>query len=273
MAEPPSSFNLGLYYRIKKTQLELTRDRGYQITDPAELAMLNGVVAPDGTMQPVTRDQMTRYYWSLAQANGLTKFFPGLMSGLYFKPVETIAETLAAPIPAGAPPALEYLYIYYNNEANFGKDEFTTFNIELQRVVDTYADALREVLLILQKKPTTAPGGGREGLANWSIKSKTVEVTIFTLEELAINPTKHAFAPKHYLLSPEEKAEHTRPPRQQSQMHAYRYSSFSNPGTFPADPVVKYYGWRPKDIVRIVREIFYARYPIRKEISYRSVQL
>lgn len=271
----PTAFELGIYFRIKRVQLQLVRDRGFIINDPDEQAMLNGVIdANNNKLRPVTRAEMTNYYMRLAIDQKLTSFQPVLMSKLYYRPQASVTNN-PTPVVADNFDNLEYMYIYYDNarEKSFGKASFGEFDANLQKIVEQYADNLKNVILVLKNKPTATAGGGAEGLANWGLTAKTVNITIYMTTELAINPTLHVFAAKNYQLNSAEAAEQTRAPKDRKQIQIYRYSSFSQPGTFPADPIVKYYGWSLGSIIRIVREIFYARYAVRKEVSYRVVQL
>lgn len=271
----PTTFDLGIYFRIKKVQLQLVRDRGFVINDPNERLMVDGII--DNTtnkLRPITRVEMTDYYMTLAQQRGLTSFQPALMSNLYYRPQATVNNN-PKPVVADNFDNAEFMYIYYDNakEKSFGKASFAEFDASLQKIVEQYADNLKNVILVLKNKPTATAGGGGEGLANWGLTAKTVNITIYMTTELTINPTLHVFAAKNYQLTSAEVAEQTRAPKDRKQIQIYRYSSFSQPGTFAADPIVKYYGWSLGAIIRIIREIFYARYAVRKEVTYRVVQL
>lgn len=273
----PVVADLGIYFRIKKVQLQLVRDRGFNIDDPAEQVMLNGITDPvTGNTRPVTRDEMTNHYWLMAQQKGFHSFQPFLMSNIYYKPPTPVTDAPSTtPVVGDNFDDVEVMYVYYDSgkEKSFGKASFADFDAHLQKIVEQHADNLKNVILVLKNKPTSTAGGGRQGLANWGLTAKTVNITIYMTEELAINPTLHVFSPKHYQLTAKQKVEHTRAPKDKRQIQIYRYSSFSQPGAFPADPIVKYYGWQLGSIIMIVREIFYTRYAVRKEVTYRVVQL
>ena len=277
---------MGVYFRAKKAQLEMLRDRGFSLSAAPFLAnlwqqnqvhMLSTAGQPiPADMQPTQEDllQLAPYYsisvidetpllnlnrtdmTNLYTANGQTQFLPASLNQLYFKINE-----------AGE---VEACLVYYDNSQEgkaFGVEAVGPFLAYLDRVRQQISSWLKEVIIVINNsKLTTSDAGSSSRLQ----KVTYCNITIFQADEIAINPKKHIFAPEIYKLNQEEKMEHLAG-KARSQLPTYRYSDFKSAKAFH-DPLVKYYGYQVTDLIRIEREVFYAPTIIHREVSYRVVQ-
>ncbi len=83
--------------------------------------------------------------------------------------------------------------------------------------------------------------------ANTTITELAHELTIqvFDYSEICINPTKHILVPKHELLSKKET---------EQLLESYKIKKNQLPRIFHTDAIVKYYGWKRGNIVKISRK-------------------
>lgn len=87
-----------------------------------------------------------------------------------------------------------------------------------------------------------------------------VNVSVFNYKSLIYNISKHPLVPKHIKLSESEK---------KNIKKKFMLNSYSNLPTISyADPVCKYYGFKPKDIIKITRHSNFAKeYDVYKLIT------
>ena len=74
--------------------------------------------------------------------------------------------------------------------------------------------------------------------------SNSRKIQVFDIKNVIINITKHVLVPKHELLSEEQS---------KILLSNYRVQKNQLPRIFISDPVVKYYGWKRGDIIKISR--------------------
>lgn len=151
-------------YLVKRTQIEMLRDRGFDVTSNGEINLLDA-----------TQAEFINYYKSVAESQ---------------TPPKTIREMLSR---AYTNKNGETVYVYYVPDINtetVGKDHIEPF-IE---IVDNYS--YDSYIMITNHKLTSKSEDAIK------LKSKTVEK--FMDPELIINPTLHNSVPLHEGISSEE---------------------------------------------------------------------
>lgn len=116
------------------------------------------------------------------------------------------------------------------------------------------SEGLKRVILISVKDATTI---SKETLKNLSKNGKKIE--IFTLAETSFNLSKNSLVPKHEIVSKREKEE---------LLNAYNISPKNLPLIKKTDPMVRYLGANPGQLLRITSESLVNGLPT---ISYRIV--
>ena len=207
-------------FSVKRTQIEMVRDRGY-LVPPEELAILD-----------LTVEQFfERYLDSNFDAN-----ISVLNNRIYTK--------------AAGNDRLGVFFFTHPSD----KTEVPVFMI---RKVKTTKDqfSLTELVVIVDAKISNI---GRTELANIG----TASLQIFRENELTYNPTKHVTVPVHRLLTAEEAAAVLK----QLKVDSNRLLVISD-----KDPIVKYYGWNPGNIVKIERDDSYISTLFSKTVNYRLI--
>lgn len=155
-----------LLYKVKITQLEMIRDRGYDINDETFIFSSN------------VKDFID-YYQSDAAENGLT--FKGALSKIYIN-----SKTK------------NKIYVYY---AETIKDVKQTGKKQVESCLDilnNYPD-IKDVVFISELSLSSV---AREDLATLPL----YHIDSFLYERLCANPTHHFLVPQHILLSEEDAA-------------------------------------------------------------------
>lgn len=99
----------------------------------------------------------------------------------------------------------------------------------------------------------------------------------FLWNQLVYNPTKHKLVPKHYALTPAETEEFLSKDKiTRAQLAKIAYAGLdvkkiSGAKTKISDPIVAYYGWVPGQIIRIHREDTTTDTLVNKSLFYRHV--
>lgn len=71
------------------------------------------------------------------------------------------------------------------------------------------------------------------------------KIDVFEFAELEINKTKHHLVPQHILLIKE---------KEKDLLESYKITKAQLPTIYTTDPIIKYYGWKPGQIVKILRK-------------------
>lgn len=245
-------------FKIKRHQLEMVRDRGYDISSEAALF-------------EYTLDDFIRVYSNILQErnaaihetikqsrtsrrsakNELT--FREVLDNLYQKEDGTLLLVHYAESPAktgkvsrlGVEPIGEFIKMATDNGVQWA-------------ILISEQDISSEAAKNLQK-------------------ISAIHFQHFFDEELMYNPTKHYLVPKHEVLSPEETSDFLK--RNNLKLSQLPIIKFIDPIGKPLekdkekkiDPIVKYYGFLPGQIVRIYRENFITETLVDSYITYRLV--
>lgn len=107
---------------------------------------------------------------------------------------------------------------------------------EIKEIVEN--DNEYKTLIIVYKKNITSFA------KQFLLTNLDLHVQVFSENELSFNVTKHEDVPKHVILSTDER---------NSILKKYKSKLSEFPQMFTSDPVARYYGLKPKTMVRIIR--------------------
>jgi DNA-directed RNA polymerases I, II, and III subunit RPABC1 len=127
------------------------------------------------------------------------------------------------------------VYVYFHNEnKTIPKVELKNL---LSKTIETYNDENIKLIILLKEK-------GNGSILKEINKEIYKNVEIFMNKNMIFNITHHEFVPKHIILSEEEEKE-----------VLDKYSTPINklPKILKTDPVAKYYGMKPNQICKIIR--------------------
>lgn len=127
------------------------------------------------------------------------------------------------------------VYVYFHNEPKtIPKVDLKNL---LSKTIETYNDENIKLIILLKEK-------GNGSILKEINKEIYKNVEIFMNKNMIFNITHHEFVPKHIILSEEEEKE-----------VLDRYSTPINklPKILRTDPVAKYYGMKPNQICKIIR--------------------
>ncbi len=127
------------------------------------------------------------------------------------------------------------IYIYFHNE-NKTISKVDLKNL-LNKLIETYEDEEIKLIILLKEK-------GNGSIFKEITKEIYKNVEIFMNKNMIFNITHHEFVPKHSILSKEEENE-----------VLDKYSTPINklPKILKNDPIAKYYGMKPNQICKIIR--------------------
>jgi DNA-directed RNA polymerases I, II, and III subunit RPABC1 len=141
------------------------------------------------------------------------------------------------------------LYIHFNNDKSFKKSDLKTL---INKVIETYDDDTIKIIILLKEK-------GNGSILKEINKEIYQNIEIFMNKNMIFNITHHEFVPKHIILNEEEIAE-----------LLDKYSTTLNklPKMLKTDPVSQYYGMKPNQVCKIIRN----SPEVGEYISYRIVK-
>lgn len=217
--------NIRYLLLIRKHQVEMLHDRGFPITDPIELALLNF-----NEMTDITPDVLNQF--NALYHNGQVKY-----SGLLYEKYVTIKEKVQRKRIA-----VEFIIL---NDSQVAKTKIpkdmaeAVKNVHMQKLLASTPDD--EYKLIIISQITLG-----QLLLNDNAEKRTVSIETFVFEDLFINPTKHYLVPPHRLLNQTEKEDYlTRNGLKIEQLSKIAVT----------DPIAKYYGAVEGELMRIERRI------------------
>lgn len=228
-------------FKVKITQLEMLRDRGYDISQ--ELPLFNYRVSDFAT-----------YYENLARAQNTTP--KRVLSKNYYRPVDTTNSIIPNPpnnVPNNVPNEMSMVYVYYP-ETPEDRKEFNTSAIN-EIIALMESNQIKHIILILET-----------GVGNAALKKlndyPSLKFEIFLYEDLTYNCTKHFLVPKHTLLTKGETM---------GMLKRNNLKIMELPKIYLNDPIAKYYGANPGHVFRIVRPALFVPTLIKDQIYYRLV--
>jgi DNA-directed RNA polymerase subunit H (RpoH/RPB5) len=223
------------YLRARLVQLEMVNDRGYSLNDSE--------INQRDQLRIWLKDQSKLPNFYVAQ-NLNREQFPSWLDRQYSKLTSNGQDTLN---------------VYYLHNI----DRLTYVEGDITKNIDS----LTNVIIIV---PQPLKSGKLKSLSG----IEGVHIMIFTLDELQMNITQHFYQPKFRRLSPDERANWLRRngiATIKLPMMTYVSIKNTNKALLNSDPVVKYYDYRPEDIIEVETEIFQVPIPIRTNITYCRV--
>jgi DNA-directed RNA polymerase I, II, and III subunit RPABC1 len=229
---------MNYWFEIKKTLLEMIRDRGYDISEETHILYMD-----DGSF--------TTYYNSLLDKCKEKQKISNLESFLLFSSntYYSVNKTDLKILKIG------FLELKAN-KAKINSDQISelisTLKIQPKNSKKEYCD---ELILIINNEIVTLAKKQLDDLTS-------VNTSIFFDKELFYNPTNHIDCPQFYLLTETEKTDLIR--NLKCKLSDFLIIKHS-------DPVIKYYGWKRGQIVKIIRddEIYNVISPL--SINYRVI--
>jgi DNA-directed RNA polymerase I, II, and III subunit RPABC1 len=128
------------------------------------------------------------------------------------------------------------IYIYFHIDTkNFSKSDLKTL---IQKIVNEYENEDINLILLLGEKDLNS------AVSKELEKEMYKNVEIFFKNKMIFNITHHSYVPKHIVLNKEEETELLE-----------KYYTIGNklPEILRTDPIAKYYGMKPKQICKIMR--------------------
>lgn len=219
-------------FDVKKTQIQLARDRGYEISEDEE-NVLN------------------------SDEYSYNTYLRALIS---FKKVTSIRAALTTHYvnPSKNRNFLVY-YVTKGSGSQISSDVIREFvNIITNKVAPYTNINFDEALIITDAKLSTTSANHLMELEN----KTDFKFQIFFEEDLTYNPTRRIETPRHERLSQEEKEE---------VLKNLKCTASMLPIIREEDKVVKYYGWSRGDLIRIHRNDISLSVLNPKSINYRIV--
>lgn len=248
-----------LLYRIKRVQLELAKDRGYDTTQEdknmTSFAIFSAYYTKEATDQKISfREALTAVY----ESKILT---PASVLGLSNPTLPTIYNQKTSEIKIGTVEELytkpSKLLVYYGPTTNNQSTGVDILSAKGRNFIDYYnrVEPTQSILVV----PTGVNSKVEENLSKL-IQPERSYVQIMNNFNLLFNPTRHVFVPRHELLTITEAREFLqRGHMTMNQLPIIRRD----------DPIAVYFGALPGRIFRIYRQpLFLETLP---EITYRRV--
>lgn len=140
-------------------------------------------------------------------------------------------------------------YVYFHTDTSFGKNDMKNV---VQKITNQYQNENMGIIILLKDKESTS-------IQKEKSKAIYKNVEFFEQKKMTFNITKHVFVPKHVIMTPEEEAE---------VVEKYETPKSKFPKISVSDPVAKYYGMKPDQMCRIIRN----DPEVGLSISYRIVK-
>ena len=229
---------MNYWFEIKKTLLEMIRDRGYDISEESNILYMDD-------------NSFTTYYKSLLDKCKEKQKISNLESFLLFSSntYYSVNKTDLKILKIG------FLELKAN-KAKINSDQISelisTLKIRPKNSKKEYCD---ELILIINNEIVT--------LAKKQLNDLTsVNTSIFFDKELFYNPTNYIDCPQFYLLTETEKNDLIR--NLKCKLSDFLIIKHS-------DPIIKYYGWKRGQIVKIIRDDEFYNVISPLSINYRVI--
>lgn len=226
-------------FDIKKTQLEMLFDRGYDIREELQSMFSNQLsnnISEQDAINDLTLSQFIAYVEQQALEHKVS-----------------IRSVLSHIYTSRNDPSIKILVQY-------GKRDKTIVSV---KTVESYISNI--VRFNLQKAIFIADGSlGSEAKRRLDafIEQNQFQSEFFLEDELTYNPTKHVDVPLHERLTPQEA---------QAKFQEMKTDVTKILLIRKQDPIVKYYGWSIGDVIRITRDDIAVSVLVSKSINYRVV--
>jgi DNA-directed RNA polymerase subunit H (RpoH/RPB5) len=233
---------MNYWFEIKKTLLEMIRDRGYDISKENDILYMDD----DGFIK-YYNSLLDKYNYESPDKQKISNLESFLLfsSNTYYSVNKTDLKILK----------IGFLELKVNKAKISSEqisDLISKLTIEPKNQKKEYCD---ELILIINDEIVPAAKKQLDDLTS-------VNTSIFFDKELFYNPTNHIDCPQFFLLTDTEKSDLIRNLRcKLSDFLIIKHS----------DPVIKYYGWKRGQIVKIIRddEFYNVISPI--SINYRVI--
>lgn len=245
-------------FKVYQTQLQMVHDRGYYLDENDETWL---------TYDPTNQDQVLifiNYYQSLLETQTKSKIrgelppFRQMLKKVYTK------EARGNEYPRVG----DKLFVYYASP----DPGHQTIGIGPVKTIISEAMTISNLgWLIVISEAEFTPEAIKE-LA----KMKTYPIQHFLDIALTYNPTHHYMVPRHIPLTEQEAiAYEKRNNIRRRQLPIIRYGDLQSRAIEKKkkvlDPIVSYYGFRPNQIVQIIRENFITETLVQQTIAHRFV--
>jgi DNA-directed RNA polymerase I, II, and III subunit RPABC1 len=211
-------------FSIKKTQIELVKDRGFDVGE--EEIMLT---------------------WN---TTNFIKYLQIQMQETNKKPRYILSNIYQASNPEDTRLFLAFYGTKQEGMVQLGREVINEFY-----KIATDNDVTDAIIIIDVELSTSA----KETIKN----IKNINLQIFKDEDLTYNPSKHIRSPKYELLDPAVA---------KNKLLEMKTDVTGLPLFVISDPIVKYYGWKVGDVIKIYRDDSYlVNYLSPKSINYRLI--
>ena len=213
--------------KVKITELEMLRDRGYDISKD------------EGIFTFRTSD-FYNYYSQLAKTQNIN--IKQALSKSYFK--------------TESDGTVKMVYVYYPESV-----------IEKGKIKELNVKAIRSIVKLMQSHDIehiilmTEAGIRRDALKEFD-KLPSYQVESFVFDEMTYNLTKHFLVPKYTLMTNEEMTD---------MLKRNRLRITDLPRMYKNDPVARYYGAKPGQLFKILRDPMYSASLIPEQLYYRLI--
>jgi DNA-directed RNA polymerase subunit H (RpoH/RPB5) len=215
---------------VKITQVELIRDRGYEVDGDARYLSSPGLTVSE-FRNALIEKQLFNWQMNPNTPSAAPRW---LLADTYFRFIQ---------LPAGRQKrAIMVYYTAVSSSSKSGTIDTDTIK-EFMGLVENFKKQLLAGRIVLEQvllvSPAPLGAAARDRLTEFT----TVAVTVFLDSELSY-PIMHVDTPQHILLTPKE----VRELKDQLKITSKDFMIMTKD-----DPVAKYYGWPAGSVIRIVR--------------------
>lgn len=247
-----------LLRKVHRNTVRMARDRGYHISDHnKELDQLDAeqvaLLGREGLNKVFCRWSSLPDPEDVERMEALVRDLVGNTS----RAQEDQIISLEQHLESEGHRLLEVLYVHHLHNPNGGQARVNAARDLLLKVlllVDTFGDERASTVLITANTLTPA--------ASAALQPVMDQCTLFNEGELTVLAVDHRYTPPHSLLTPEETAAY---------LAANGITAEKNALVKASDPVVRYYGWRPGQVLRIIRDYSSLDMPSGRCVAYRTV--
>jgi DNA-directed RNA polymerase I, II, and III subunit RPABC1 len=201
-------------WRVRKTVLEMLRDRGYSVYNGGEQ-----------DEKEYTNIDITMKYEKFKESYG--------KSGK--KSSEINRDTLEF-FTSKVEEIGDQIFVGFASAVKIGVKEINSYQMKMKEA------KVKRGILVIQTNPKVPSSQAMKAIENLSHKGYIIE--LFKEAELLVNITEHVLVPKHVPLALEEK---------EALMKRYKLKDHQLPRMLVTDPISRYYGLSRGAVVKIIR--------------------